>query len=80
VKTGVVLAAMPGTLARVEVRDSDLVAAGQTLGVLEAMKMETHVTAERDAVVEAVLVAPGDRVNAKELLLVLKPATQAQAT
>jgi pyruvate carboxylase len=36
------------------------------------MKMETHVTADRDAVVDQVLVVPGDRVQAKELLVVLR--------
>jgi pyruvate carboxylase len=36
------------------------------------MKMETHVTADRDGVLEAVLVVPGDRVQAKDLLVVLK--------
>jgi pyruvate carboxylase len=36
------------------------------------MKMETHVAAERDAEIEAVLIAPGDRVQAKDLLIVLK--------
>ena len=34
--------------------------------------METHVTADRDAEVAAVHVAPGDRVQAKDLLIVLK--------
>ena len=36
------------------------------------MKMETHVTAERDAEVEAVHIAPGDGCSAKDLLIVLK--------
>ena len=48
------------------------VSAGSTLLALEAMKMETHVAADRDAEVEAVLVAPGDRVMAKDLLIVLR--------
>lgn len=34
--------------------------------------METHVTADRNAEVDAVLVAAGDRVQAKELLIVLR--------
>lgn len=33
------------------------------------MKMETHITAERDGVVDRVLVKPGDRVQAKDLLM-----------
>jgi pyruvate carboxylase len=36
------------------------------------MKMETHILADRDGVVEQVLVNPGDQVLAKDLLVVLK--------
>ena len=50
------------------------VKAGATLLSLEAMKMETHLTAERDGVIERVLVKPGDRVHAKDLLMVWKAA------
>ncbi|MEU4384095.1 biotin carboxylase N-terminal domain-containing protein [Promicromonospora sp. NPDC023805] len=64
---GVVLAAMPGTLARVEVRDGDLVAAGQPLGVLEAMKMEVALLAPADGVVR-VRAAAGDQVAARQVL------------
>jgi biotin carboxyl carrier protein len=44
---------------------------GQTLIVLEAMKMEHRIVAPVDAVVEQVLVAAGDRVDAHQLLVVL---------
>ncbi|WP_088280124.1 pyruvate carboxylase [Ideonella sp. A 288] len=67
-----VAAPMPGAIVTVAVTVGQRVAAGATLLALEAMKMETHVAAERDAEVEAVLVAPGDRVNAKDLLVVLR--------
>lgn len=67
-----VAAPMPGAIVSVAVKPGQHVAAGGTLLALEAMKMETHVTADRDAEVEAVLVAPGDRVHAKDLLVVLK--------
>ena len=63
---------MPGAIVNVAVAVGQRVGAGSTLLALEAMKMETHVTADRDAEVEAVLVAAGDRVQAKELLMVLK--------
>jgi pyruvate carboxylase len=36
------------------------------------MKIETHVTADRDAEVEAVHIVPGHWVQAKDLLIVLK--------
>jgi pyruvate carboxylase len=64
---------MPGAIVSVAVTKGQRVSAGSTLLALEAMKMETHVTADRDAEVEQVLVAPGDRVQAKELILVLRP-------
>ena len=63
-------APMPGAIVTVAVSEGQTVKAGATLLSLEAMKMETHLTAERDGVVERVLVKPGDRVQAKDLLLV----------
>jgi pyruvate carboxylase len=67
-----VAAPMPGAIVNVAVAVGQRIGAGSTLLSLEAMKMETHVTADRDAVVEAVHVKPGDRVQAKELLIVLR--------
>lgn len=64
---GVVLAVMPGSLARVEVRDGEVVTAGQPLGVLEAMKMEVALVAPADGVVR-VRAAAGDQVAARQVL------------
>jgi pyruvate carboxylase len=64
---------MPGAIVNVAVAPGQRVSAGSTLLSLEAMKMETHVAADRDAEVEAVHVAPGNRVQAKDLLIVLRP-------
>jgi pyruvate carboxylase len=65
-------APMPGAIVTVAVAVGQHVQAGATLLSLEAMKMETHITAEREGVVESVLVKPGDRVQAKDLLIVWK--------
>jgi pyruvate carboxylase len=67
-----VAAPMPGSIVSVAVQVGQKVGPGSTLLALEAMKMETHVTADREAVVDQVLVVPGDRVQAKELLIVLR--------
>jgi acetyl-CoA/propionyl-CoA carboxylase biotin carboxyl carrier protein len=75
---GVVLAVMPGSLARVEVRDGDLVAAGQVLGVLEAMKMEVALLAPSDGVVR-VRAAAGEQVTARQVLFEVEPAPDEQA-
>ena len=64
---------MPGSIVSVSVQPGQRVRAGDTLLALEAMKMEAHVSAERDARVEAVLVAAGDRVQARDLLILLAP-------
>ena len=57
--------AEPGAIVNVAVTVGQRVNAGSTLLSLEAMKMEPHVAADRDAEVEAVYVAAGDRVQAK---------------
>jgi acetyl-CoA/propionyl-CoA carboxylase biotin carboxyl carrier protein len=75
---GVVLAAMPGTLARVEVRDGDLVVAGQPLGVLEAMKMEVALLAPADGVVR-VRAAAGDQVAARQVLFEMEPEQEKES-
>lgn len=67
-----VAAPMPGSVVTVAVKAGQKVSAGSTLVSIEAMKMETHIAAEHDCEVEAVYAAPGDRVLAKDLLILLK--------
>jgi propionyl-CoA carboxylase alpha chain len=59
-----------GRVSAVMVARRDRVQAGQTLVVLEAMKMEHQITAATDATVAEVLVKVGDTVNAHQLLVV----------
>jgi biotin carboxyl carrier protein len=63
---------MPGTVIRVHVRAGDRVGRRQHLLVLEAMKMETPVSAPYEATVKAVHVAEGDRVAGGALLVELE--------
>jgi propionyl-CoA carboxylase alpha chain len=65
---------VPGTVTVVEVSPGDRVTAGQTLVVLEAMKMEHRITADTDAIVSEVLVEPGQSVDAHQVVAVLTPA------
>ena len=71
VTSGGPISQLPGVISAVVVTPGDRVQAGQTLVVLEAMKMEHQITAATDSVVEEVLVKVGDRVNAHQLLVVL---------
>ncbi len=53
---------LPGVIIAVKVNVGDQVKAGQTVAVLEAMKMENDIQAECDGTVTAVNVAKGDSV------------------
>jgi geranyl-CoA carboxylase alpha subunit len=65
-------AAVAGTVARLEVGAGDTVIAGQTLAVIEAMKMEMRVTAGAAGIVAAVRVRAGAQVEAGAILVELK--------
>jgi biotin carboxyl carrier protein len=54
---------MPGQVIAVPVAAGDAVSRGQTLIVLEAMKMELRVAAPHDGTVEKVLVSVGEVVE-----------------
>ncbi len=62
-------APMPGQVRAVNVREGDPVKAGQTLVLVEAMKMEIRVQSPRAGVVRKVLVQPGDAVEREQLLI-----------
>ena len=71
VASGSLLAPMPGTVVRVDVETGDRVAAGQTVLVLEAMKMQHTVSAPAAGVVTEIDVKPGAQVAAGEVLAVV---------
>ncbi|MCT4559701.1 MAG: pyruvate carboxylase [Pelagimonas sp.] len=64
-------APMPGVVATVAVQPGQQVHEGDLLLTIEAMKMETGIHAERDAVVQAVHVQAGGQIDAKDLLVEL---------
>jgi pyruvate carboxylase len=65
-------APMPGTVASVSAVVGTVVPRGALLVTLEAMKMETAVRAELEGEIVEVLVQPGQPVDVKDLLVVLK--------
>ncbi len=73
---GGLVAPMPGRVIELRVAVGDAVAAGQTLLVLEAMKMEHPMKAAADGVVSEVRVAVGDQVENGALLLVVEAAAR----
>ena len=66
------MAPMPGKVVKVLVKDGEAVKSGQTLLVLEAMKMEQTTRAPADGVVKQVLVREGDQVTAGQILVVME--------
>ncbi len=62
-------APMPGVVATVAVQANMQVKKGDLLMTIEAMKMETGIHAENNAVVKSVYVQPGSQIDAKDLLL-----------
>jgi pyruvate carboxylase len=65
-------ASIPGAVSKVNVKVGDKVKENDVLAVVEAMKMETSVTARMDGEVEEVLVKANDTVKAGQLLIKLK--------
>ena len=72
--SGGFVARMPGKVIDLRVAVGDTVAAGDTLVVLEAMKMEHPMRAPEGGVVTEVRVALGDQIEGGTLLLVVEPA------
>ena len=64
-------APMPGTIVDIRVQVGDAVKANQPVMVLEAMKMENEVVADRDGIVASIDVAKGAMVNPGEALFSL---------
>jgi propionyl-CoA carboxylase alpha chain len=66
------LCPMPGLVVSLDVTEGDEVKAGQALAVVEAMKMENILRAERDGVVVALNAAPGDSLAVDDVILEFK--------
>ena len=64
-----VTAPLPGTITSIEVKEGDAVKAGQTVIVMEAMKMANNITAECDGTVKAILVQQGAQVQSGDALI-----------
>ncbi|WP_457576381.1 biotin/lipoyl-containing protein [Desulfomarina sp.] len=70
---GNISAPMPGTVISIPVSQGSSVTKGETLLVLEAMKMENDIKAPSDGTVQEIKVSEGASVNAGDILIVLTP-------
>ncbi len=60
---------MPGVVMSVAVAEGDVVKAGQPLAVVEAMKMENILRAEKDVTIAKVLCAEGDKLAVDDIMI-----------
>ena len=71
--SGQIGSTMPGMVVAVTAKVGERIKKGQKLLTLEAMKMETTITADLDGKIRDVLVQPGRRVETGDLLVVIEP-------
>lgn len=69
---GAVTAPMTGKIVSVKVKKGDTVKSGETLCVLEAMKMENEIISTRAGTVQKVSVSEGSNVNEGDTLIILE--------
>ncbi len=67
--SGAVVAPLPGSVTKIEVREGDAVSAGQVLVVLESMKMNVPVKSPSDGTVRTIHVKVGDSLQVEEPIL-----------
>jgi propionyl-CoA carboxylase alpha chain len=63
------LCPMPGLVKSIDVSEGQEIKAGETLAVVEAMKMENVLRAERDGVVKRILAKPGDSLAVDAIIM-----------
>ena len=71
-RAGTITVPMQGTILKVLVVPGDTVELGQSVCVLEAMKMESNVNADKAGTVSQVRVGPGDTVSAGDVVVVIE--------
>lgn len=64
-----VRAPIPGKIIEINIQEGELLKAGDTLMVLEAMKMENSIQMPHDGIVKKILIKQGNQVKANELLV-----------
>lgn len=69
--TGSIKSPLPGVILEIYVREGDTVKMGQKLIMLEAMKMENNINADKEGRVNSIKVSKGDSVMEGDILIVI---------
>ncbi len=64
---------MPGKVVKILIKENEPVEEGQTIAIVEAMKMENEIHAPIDGIVKKIFVKPGDQVNPDDALIRIEP-------
>ncbi len=64
---------MPGVVIKISVEVGETIKAGQTIAVVEAMKMQNELSVERDGVVSGIHVSAGDGLETRALIATIDP-------
>lgn len=67
--SGAVIAPIPGLISEIRVKVGDAVEVGQCVAVMEAMKMENHLTAHISGIVQAISVQKGSEVYTGQTIM-----------
>ena len=70
--SGQIAVPMQGTITKVNVAEGDTVTAGQVICVLEAMKMENNIVADKDGTISAVNVTEGASVGSGDIIITIE--------
>lgn len=67
-----ILAPIPGTITSIEIKVGQTVKAGQTVLILEALKMQNELFCNTGGTVKEILTKEGDKVSANQSLIVIE--------
>ncbi len=72
---GTLIAKMPGKVVKILKAEGDVVTKGESLLIIEAMKMENEIKANCSGAIDKIYVTSGQSINSGELLISLKTTT-----
>lgn len=64
-----ILAPLPGNIFKLNVKEGDVVKKGDTLLIMEAMKMENNILSEQDGTIKTIKIKEGDNVLQNDILI-----------
>ena len=64
-----IVAPLPGNIFKLNVKEGDQVKKGDTLLIMEAMKMENNILSEQDGIIKNVKISEGDAVLQNDILI-----------